>query len=341
MTCTPSGAVAPFVPGNEGVFTIPEFVFDSGERLRGLKIGYVTHGALNKSKDNVILLVPGTSNTRHSADGYIGSGKAFDTDRYFIVAVDAIGGGTSSQPADGLGADFPQYTVRDMVRAQHDLMRNAFGLGPAPLKAVAGGSMGAFQALEWAIHFPEAAESMILMVPAVCAGKVFKAAVRMMIEIISLDRRWQGGRYVEQPVDGVRTAGMHYFPWTVTDAYIESIEPEALEAHFQAHAASFARWDAWSLIRRYQASSSHDVSAPFDGDMARALGRIRARTLILPASTDRLLGTEGAREIARQVKTACYEEVPTLRGHLGWRPVEGSAETRFITERIRRFVRAS
>lgn len=83
--------------------------------------------------------MPGTANTRHSADGYIGPGEAFDTREHFIIASDAIGAGTSSRPSGGLRGAFPRYAVRDMVHAQYRLVTECIGL--RSLKAVAGASM--------------------------------------------------------------------------------------------------------------------------------------------------------------------------------------------------------
>ena len=129
--------------------------------------------------------------------------------------------------------------------------------------------------------------SIVLLVPSARAENLFKVTVKLMVDTIMLDRRWQGGKYTEPPVDGLRTAGMLYFPWIVTDAYLNGLDQEKLAKEFEDSAASFARWDAWAIIRRYQASSDHDVSRPFGGDMARALGHIRASVLLLPGSSDR------------------------------------------------------
>jgi homoserine O-acetyltransferase/O-succinyltransferase len=324
-----------FVQGEEAVFAAGEFTFESGGRLADLQLGYVTHGRLNTARDNAILLAPGTANTRHSADGYIGEGNALDPKRHFIIAVDAIGAGTSSKPEDGLGGAFPRYSIRDMVRAEHALVAS---FGVRRLKAVMGASMGAFQALEWAIQFPDAAARAILLVPAARAGNVFRSVVRAMIEVIELDPGWNGGRYEAQPLGGLRAAGRIYYPWTVSDVYLESLAPHALEAELAVTVERAVAWDAWNLIRRYQASAGHDVAAPFGGDLAEALSRVKAALLVLPASSDRLLGVETAREIAARVRKARYAEVPTVRGHLGWRAVQGAPETRFIADHIARFL---
>jgi len=329
-------ASAPFVQGDEATCNIGRFGFEAGGVLEEMTVGYVTHGVLNAKRDNAILLLPGTANTRHSADGYIGPGKAFDTNAYFIIAVDAIGAGTSSKPSDGLGARFPAYNVRDMVRAEWAMVQAIFGI--TRLRAVAGASMGSFQALEWSVLYPEMIERAILIVPAACAGQVFKCIVATATQAVQLDPSWNGGQYSSQPAAGLRMAGRVYYPWTVTDDWIEHAAPERLEAEAASTVERAAQWDAWDFIKRYQASASHDVSQPFAGDMARALANVQAPTLVMPSATDRLLPVEAARQMAQGIRHATYAEIPGPRGHLAWRAVEGSPETRFVSTQIARFL---
>ncbi len=322
-------------PPAEGVLELKNFVFESGEQLGSLKVGYCTHGRLNAARDNAVLLAPGTANTRHSADGYIGPGNALDPERHFIIATDAVGAGTSSSPAEGSAGGFPRYGVRDMVKASNILVDS---LGIRRLHAVVGASMGAFQALEWGIHYPAAAGRLVLLVPAARAGNVFRAVVKAMIQVIELDPAWNGGRYTTQPVAGLRAAGRMYYPWTVADAYLDQLAPDALERELDGTVERATAWDAWSLIRRYQASAAHDVSVPFGGDIAKALAQVQEATLVLPCATERLLGLDTARDIARLVKRAEYAEIPSPRGHLGWRAMPGAQETAFIVDRIRDFL---
>jgi homoserine O-acetyltransferase len=331
----PPSPVSP--TGTEGVFTLPgPFRFESGDTLPELRVGYTAHGCLNAARDNAILVLPGTSNTRHSTDGYIGPGNAFDTDRFFVIATDAIGGGTSSSPADGLGGAFPRYGIRDMVRAAYALVAGHFGI--ARLVAVAGASMGAFQALEWTIHEPDAAGAAILLVPGWRASRVFRLAVDAAIGSVMLDPDWNDGRYARAPIAGLRGAGRIYYPWTVTDAWIDGQPADRIEHELQGTIARAAQWDAWSYVRRYQASAAHDATAPFGADLGRALAGVRARVLLLPAAADRILPAEGAREIARHLKDAECAEIPGQRGHMAWRPVAGTPETAFVVARIRRFL---
>ena len=322
--------------GSEHVVVLPAFTFESGQTLNAVKIGYATHGTLDAAGGNAVLLMPGTTNTRHGADGYIGPGNALDPTCDFIIAVDAIGAGTSSQPSDGLGGDFPRYTIRDMVRLHAALLDR---LGITSLKAVIGASMGAFQALEWLVQYPGTAGRAILLVPAARAGVIFRSIVAAMVEIIALDPDWNDGRYVKQPLAGLRAAGRTYFPWTVTDRLLETAPADTVEQALQARIRLTADWDAWNVIRRYQGSASHDIAAAFDGDMERALSRIDVPVLLLPSASDRLLALDSAREIARHLRGAEYHEIPGEWGHLAWRAIPGSAETRFIADKIQRFMK--
>jgi homoserine O-acetyltransferase len=329
-------AAAPLRQGLEGSQSIGSFHFESGDCLDDLRVGYVTHGQLDPEASNAVLLLPGTANTRHSADGYIGAGLALDPDREFIIAVDAIGAGTSSQPADGLRSAFPRYSIRDMVHAQYRLITDHFGL--RGLKAVIGASMGAFQALEWAIHYPSMMRRAVLLVPAARSGEVFRGVVDTALSAIRLDPAWNDGDYQRSPEGGLRMAGRIYYPWTVTDRWIEQSAPAVIERERHDTVERAAGWDAWNFIRRYEASAVHDVATPFGGDLGLALGQVQARTLVMPSSSDRLLPVAGARVLASMVRHAHYLEIPSLRGHLGWRAVRGAPETRFINEAVRRFL---
>jgi homoserine O-acetyltransferase len=320
----------------DGSIVMPLFRFESGGSLSDLRTAYTTHGRLNGDRSNAVLVCPGTANTRTAADGYIGPGRALDPERHFIIAVDAIGAGGSSQPADGLGGNFPRYGMRDMVAAQRTLVAS---LGIDRLACVFGASMGAFQALEWAIGAPDAVARAVLLVPAARAGAIFRGIVRTMLEIIALDPNWRDGDYgTRQPLAGMRAAGRAYFPWTVSDHYLESRPAEQIERELAETVERAASWDAWNLVRRYQASSGHDVAAPFGGDLAAALSRIEAEMLVLPTSSDRLLGLESARDIAKGVRHARYAEIPSERGHLGWRAVPRAPETLFVTDQVVRFL---
>lgn len=325
-------------PGCEGVFTLRDFRFESGATLPQLQVGYVQYGALNAARDNLLLVLPGTGNLRHSAIGHVGPGRAYDTDHYCVVCTDAIGGGTSSQPAHGLAGAFPRYGIRDMVHAQHRLVRDGLGLGDVPIAVLAGASMGGFQVLEWLVNHPGTVRDAVMLVPGWRCGNILRLATARMFDMIKLDAQWSGGSYTRPPMDGLGAAGRHYFPWTVTDAYLESLPGEQLEAEAAGAGAWFQSWDAWNIMRRYEASSAHDVSAPFQGDLGQALAQVDARVLVMPCAQDRLLGLQGAEEIAAGIRKVEYRAIDSLKGHLAWRAVPGSPQTRFVTRGVREFL---
>ena len=317
-------------------FLIYDFEFENGSVLPELRVAYEAHGKLNAGRDNAILLVHGTSDSRHAFDALIGPGKTFDTDKNFVIAVDAIGGGDSSSPKDGLGQDFPRYTIRDMMAAQHTLVTR--GLDLATLRAVGGSSMGSFVGLEWGIHHPEMVRSLILLVPSPNAEANFQLTVDLMTSVITLDPEWQGGRYSHNPIEGLRLAGMLYYPWVVSASHLDRLPAKLLAKELEESARSFANWDANSLVLRYAASRAHDVAAPFGGDMTAALSQIAAPTLILPSASDRLLGLDGARRIRDGVKRAIYAEISSDLGHRAARPDPGTPATKFIDTQIRAFL---
>jgi homoserine O-acetyltransferase/O-succinyltransferase len=318
------------------IFNAYDFEFENGSVLPELRVAYETYGTLNAARDNAILLVHGASGGREAFEPMIGPGNTFDTDKNFVVTVDAIGGGDSSSPKDGLGQDFPRYTIRDMMRAQHALVTR--GLELTSLRAVGGSSMGSFVSLEWGIHHPEMVRSLILLAPTPKAEPNFQLIIDMMTAVIALDSEWQGGRYAHNPLEGLRLAGMLYYPWVVSGPYLDRLPAKKLAQELENNARVFADWDANSLVLRYAACRAHDVSAPFGDDMSVALSQITAPTLILPSASDRLLGLDGARRIRDGVKHTTYAEIPSDLGHRAARPAAGTPESEFIDRQIQAFL---
>ena len=318
------------------IFSILDFQFEDGSVLPDLHVAYETRGTLAAGRDNAILLLPGAIGDRHAFDAMVGPGKTFDTDKYFVITVDPIGGGDSSSPAEGMGQDFPRYTIRDMMEAEHALVSRELGL--SRLYAIGGLSMGSFVALEWGIHHPEMVGSLVLLAPSPKSDAGFRLTVDLVNTVIALDPEWQGGHYSRNPVEGLRHAGMLFYPWVVSAAYLDRISSHDLAAGLEDMARAFADWDANALVLRYAAYRAHDVSVPFDGDMITALARVTAPTLVLASASDRLVGIEGARRIADGLKHARYAEIPSDRGHRAVRAPPGTSEADFIDRQIRSFL---
>jgi homoserine O-acetyltransferase/O-succinyltransferase len=317
-------------------FNLQDFAFEDGSVLPDLRIAYDTQGTLSPARDNAILLMPGAVPDRHVFDPLIGPGKMFDTDRYFVITIDPLGGGESSSPADGLGQDFPRYTIRDMMEAHQALV--ARGLGIARLRALVGMSMGSFVALEWGIHHPDSVASLILFAPSPRADTGFQLTIDLINATIALDPEWQGGRYAHNPVEGLRHAGMLFYPWVVSTEYLERCSRRDLARDLDEAARGFGRWDANSLVLRFAAYRAHDIATPFEGDLSAALARITAPTLLLASASDRLVGVEGARLIRDGIAQATYAEIPSDLGHRAVRALPGTPEGDFIDRQVRGFL---
>jgi homoserine O-acetyltransferase len=317
-------------------FSLYDFQFEDGSVLPELRIAYETHGALSPARDNAILLLHDIIADHHAFDALIGPGKLYDTDKYFVIAADAIGGGESSSPVDGKGQDFPRYAIRDMMNAEYALVTK--GLGLKRVRAVVGRSMGAFVALELAVQHPEMAGSLVLLAPSPRSDANFQVVIDLMISTVALDGEWDGGRYAHNPVEGLRRAGMIYFPWVVSADYLNQISPRQLAQESEMTAQSFAEWDANALVLRYAACRGHDVSAPFAEDMDAALARATMPVLLLPSTSDRLIGLAGARKLRARLPHATYAEIPSDLGHRAIAAPPGSREGEFIGNAIRAFL---
>jgi len=322
----------------DGVHIIPEFIFENGAKMQNMKVGYSTWGKLNNKGTNAVLVTHATNGIRKSFERYIGPEKAFDTNKYFVIAVDAIGGGLSSSPADGMGMNFPRYNIRDMVKAQYDLVTQCLKL--KGLLSVGGPSMGSFQALEWGIHYPDFMKGLICIVPGAKSPKNFCAIVDGMIATVQLDPAWQGGQYTKNPTDGLKRAGMIFVTWLRSDAFFESLKSkEEYEAALMFFGNAYATWDARNWMYRYFASRDHDVSKPFGGNMAEALARIKARALIMPSASDRLIPPSAAQDLQKRMKFAKYIEIPSILGHLAYFPPNDSdPEFAFVSKHISEFL---
>ena len=318
------------------LYTLLDFAFEDGSVLPDLRIAYDTQGTLSPGRDNAILLMPGAITDRHAFDPLIGPGKMFDTDRYFVITIDPVGGGESSSPADGLGQDFPRYTIRDMMEAQHALVSK--GLGIARLRALVGVSMGSFVALEWGVNYPESAASLILLAPSPKTDAGFRLTIDLISATIALDPEWRGGHYAHNPVEGLRHAGMLFYPWAVSTSHLERLAPRDLAREIEATARAFAGWDANALVLRFAAYRGHDAAAPFEGDMKAALARVTVPTLLLASASDRLVSGDGARRIERGIRHPIYAEIPSDLGHRAVRALPGTPEGDFIERQVRSFL---
>ncbi|HXW82256.1 MAG TPA: homoserine O-acetyltransferase [Acidimicrobiales bacterium] len=330
---------------------------DCQRQLEPVRVAYETYGTLNAQRDNVILVCHALSGDAHAAgvsrtppeestrdgfgaeardgstgkalgwwDGMIGPGKAFDTDRFFVVSTNLLGGcrgttGPSSlDPATGrpYGTRFPVITVADMVRTERAFLEE---LGIRRLAAVAGGSLGGMQALEWAVLFPDQVDAIVAIASTHALhpqGLAWNAIAR---EAIMRDPAWQDGDYYgtgRSPNAGMGVARMvGHITYLSAEALGDKFgrrlqaaneisytitEPEfEVESYLDHQAASFVkRFDANTYLYTSRALTYFDLARQYGrGSLARALEGVSARTLLIAFSSDWLYPPAGSRDIER------------------------------------------
>lgn len=328
---------------------------ESGKMLGPVTLAYETYGQLNAERSNAILLLHALSGDAHAAgfhgsaerkpgwwDMMVGPGRPFDTDRYYIICSNVIGGcmgstGPSSRdPRTGrpYATRFPVITIGDMVRAQTRLID---ALGIDQLMAVAGGSMGGFQALEWMTSNPERVRSAILIATAARSGTQTIAWNSIARRAIISDPRWRNGDYYgyEPPVDGLALARMLGHVTYLSEPALEqkfgrrlqhnddlafSLEREfAVESYLDYQGDAFnQRFDANSYLYITKAMDYWDLPGRY-GNLDVAFNRVTGSTLLISFSSDWLYPTAESQAIAdaltRRGRFVEHVDLPGIAGH--------------------------
>jgi homoserine O-acetyltransferase len=187
--------------------------------------------------------------------------------------------------------------------------------------------MGSFQGIEWGIAYPDFMRGLLLWVPAARSDRHFQVIMDAVEATITLDPAYKAGRYDQQPVEGMRRAGVIYFPWLFSDAHLRSLSNEAeYDKAKWSFGEGWARlWDANTLLWRYRASRNHDASAPFGGDMKAALVKVTAPALVLASTSDRTVPGY-LDEIVQGLRHVTYAPINSDRGHLAYLAQEGTRE---------------
>ena len=322
-------------PSNHGpeFFHAGDFITESGGVIPDMVVCYETWGQPNQFRSNVVLLCHGRGGDRRSLGAFIGPGKAYDTERYYVVAIDSIGAGMSSSPASrGLRMGFPQYNIRDMVRAQ--CLALTKGMGLTQLRCVAGPSMGSYMALEWAVNYPPFVKSAVCIVPSARCAPQLRAIHEAMRVVIMADTAWEEGDYTQPPLAGLRAAATAEFPWSFGEEwYLQYGKAEWYEVRLEWARRQAEQRDAANAVYQSIACDLHDVSAPFGGALAATLGRCAMPVLVMPTATDLLIPPRNAQLLHQLLPRSTYVEIPSYGGHAA-----GGLEVEFVAHHIRAFL---
>lgn len=329
-----------------------ELTLDSGEKLGPVTLGYETYGKLNDRRSNAILILHALSGDAHAAgihdgddkpgwwDEMIGPGKAFDTDTYFVICSNILGGcrgstGPSSiNPATGkaYGLDFPTITIKDMVNAQKNLIDH---LGIEKLMCVVGGSMGGMQALQWAASYPERVRSVIPIATTLKHSPQQIAFNEVGRQAIMADPDWRGGAYYGRtvPSKGLAVARMIGHITYMSDTsmsekfgrrFRNGKIPSKFGAEFEVE--DYLHFKGDNFVKRFDANSYLYITKALDyfdlsngKTLFEVFKGISAKFLIIAFKSDWLYPTYQSKEILKICKLAgiesTYCEINSTYGH--------------------------
>jgi homoserine O-acetyltransferase len=329
---------------------------DAGVALSPFQIAYKTYGTLNAARSNAVLVCHALTGDQHAASAspvtgkqgwwetLVGPGKPIDTERYFVICPNVVGGcmGTtgpaSLNPNTGRpwGLEFPVITVRDMVRAQAMLLDE---LGIETLFAVAGGSMGGMQVLQWAASYPQ---RVFAALPIACATRhsaqniAFHEVGR---QAVMADPEWKAGRYLLEganPRRGLAVARMGAHITYLSDAALHrkfgrrfqdranptfSFDADfEVESYLRHQGISFVeRFDANSYLYLTRAMDYFDLAADYGGVVSNAFKSTPTRFCVVSFTSDWLFPTSESRSIVHALNAASarvsFAEIVTDKGH--------------------------
>ena len=322
---------------------------ESGVVLPVARVMYGTYGHLNAAGDNAVLLPSHYMAEMHGYEWLIGPGKALDPDKMFLVTSELFGNGRSSSPSNTPepfhGPRFPVMTIRDNVEVVHRLLVDE--LHVKHVRAVIGFSMGAQQALQWAVSYPEFMDRVVAT--SGTAKTYGHGIVRLESEIaaIAADETFKGGDYTEQPKKGVEAFSLVWTAWLFSQEWWRRELWREDDPKFTTLAAVITHYrdnfipgaDANDLILQMRTWESNDVGATtgFHGDVEAALRSIKAPVLYMPSATDLYFPVEDARYEASFIPRCTLLPIPSLWGHpagAGASP----ADARFLNEHIAAFL---
>lgn len=325
--------------GEVKFFAAGDIGLQSGVVLRDARLAYQTFGTLNADRSNAILFATPFAAQSPDLARWIRPGLALDPERYFIVTPNLFGNGLSSSPSDR-AEEFPLVSIHDNVLQQERLLREVFGI--ERLALAVGWSMGGQQAYHWAALFPRRVERMA----AICSSArtsphniVFLEGIKATL---TSDPRWNGRRFTAPASQGLRAIGRVFAGWVLSQAfYREELWRTLGHASLDAYLAdfwdrAFLRLDADNLMAMIASWQRADISANplYQGDLARALGSIEAKALIMPGATDLYFTVEDNRLEALRMRCAELRVIPSLWGHRAGNPYHEGDDFAFVNRAL-------
>lgn len=344
-------APAPNPEPTQHEFVVKDFATESGVVLPEARIVYGTYGELNAAGDNAILLPSHYMADMHGYGWLIGPGKALDPKKYLLVTSELFGNGRSSSPSNTPapfhGPKFPVTSIRDNVAIVHALLTEQ--LHVKHLRAVIGFSMGAQQAFQWAVSYPDFMDRIVATSGTAKTYDHGKVRLEGEISALTADPAFQEGNYEQEPARGIEAFSMVWAAWLFsqewwrqelwrTNSSFGKTYDEVVD-HFRHHFIPGA--DANNLILQMRSWEQHDVGTtpPFNGDVVAALKSIKVPVLYMPSLTDLYFPITDARYEAQFIRHCRLAPIPSLWGHPAGAGV-APADAKFLNEHIAAFMKS-
>jgi homoserine O-acetyltransferase/O-succinyltransferase len=330
-------------------FHVDTFAFESGVKLPDASVVYATYGHLDAARDNAVLVPSHYMADHHGYDWLLGPGQALDTATHFVIATEMFGNGHSSSPSNTPepyhGPRFPAVSIRDNVRAVHALLVDSLHL--THLAAIVGFSMGAEQAFQWAVSYPDFADRIVTTSGTAKCYPHGVVRLEGQIAALEADAAFQDGDYVSEPLRGMRAYGTVWAGWLFSQEWWREGLWRSDTASFghtaeQALASivrGFTSMDANDMLLQARTWEHHDVGATpgYGGDVERALRAIRVPVLYMPSETDLYFPITDADYERQFIPHVTFAPIKSLWGHpAGAGP--DPADLAFLNTTIRAFL---
>jgi homoserine O-acetyltransferase/O-succinyltransferase len=308
-------------------YRLKNFQFQSGAVLKELKVEYSTCGVPKKDSQgniiNGIIFLHGWSGDHSSLKRYAGlmnAGEVFDTEKYYVISTTALGSpGTDSPSNSSLGADFPHYTIEDMVKVQYLLLKDHLKI--KHLCGVVGTSMGGFQALEWGVSHPDFMDFLILIVTSSVVKGRNLALYQLTNSLIRSHPQYKGGRYLQNPEDALENANKLLFLFAFSAPYYhQQFSGEGLLQALDEQGREGRNMDGNDVIWRNEAALGFNIH--------QSLSKIKAKTLVIGIRDDEYFPPElDAIPLSESIKDCQLFLFDSSLGHLGINEVEKYKKT--------------
>jgi homoserine O-acetyltransferase len=286
------------MPDRQQFTQLGDLELESGQTIKDCRIGFRTYGRLDKEKDNGVLFPTWFGGTSKDIEQIAPPWRVVDTSRFFLIIVDALGDGISSSPSnskDQYGTSFPQFSIRDMVESQHEMLKKQFGI--KRLYAIMGISMGGIQTFQWGVSYPDFSPRLIPIVGTPQPTSYDLMGYNIFKKIIESDSAYNHGKYKVNPVIPAATMMLEY---SVTTPARESRYMSRDSFQVWQNRLDTARAPDWNnTYYQLKAIIGHDITRDYEESLKKTAEHVTARMLIVVSLQDHMVNPMPAMAFAK------------------------------------------